>query len=62
MSSLTLSWDVKCMPCQPSHSTQLKAIKNTLKNGWHVLKIYKHMFNYESSQMNKSQPNLGYVT
>jgi hypothetical protein len=46
------------MPSQPSHFIQLKVTKDALIDGWHVSKIYKHMFNYESSHMNKSQASL----
>jgi hypothetical protein len=46
------------MPCQPNRYIQLKVTKNVLIVGSHVLKIYKHMFNYESSHMSKSQLNL----
>jgi hypothetical protein len=56
MSSLTLVWHVKCMPYQPSCFTQLKVTKDTLIDGSHVLKIYKHILDYESSHMSKSQP------
>ncbi len=38
--------------------TQLKVTKDTLIDRWHVLKIYKHMFNYESLHMSESQPSL----
>jgi hypothetical protein len=44
MSSLTLVWHVKCMPCQPNDFTQLGVTKDVLINGWHVSKIYEHMF------------------
>jgi hypothetical protein len=46
------------MPCQPSCFIQLRVTKATLIDGWHVSKIYKHMFNYESLHMSKNQHNL----
>jgi hypothetical protein len=49
-------WPWYGMPYQPSCFTQLKATKDALIDGSHVSKTYKHMLNYESSHMNKSQP------
>jgi hypothetical protein len=46
------------MPRQPNHFIKLKVTKNALIDEWHVSKIYKHMFNYESPHMNKSELNL----
>jgi len=46
------------MPRPFSHFIQLKVTKDALINGRHVSKNYKHMFNYESSHMNKSQLSL----
>jgi hypothetical protein len=43
---------------QPSHLTQLRVTKDALIDAWHVSKIYKHVFNYESSHTSKNQPSL----
>jgi len=56
MSSLTFVWRVKCMPSQFNHFIQLSVTKDALMDGWHVLKIYKHVM-----YMTKSQPNLAHV-
>jgi hypothetical protein len=58
MSSLPLVWHVKCMPCQPSRFPQVRVTKDARIDEWHVSKIYKHMFDYESSHMSKNQPSL----
>jgi hypothetical protein len=50
----------KCIPFQLNRFIQLSVIKDALMDGWHVLKIYKHVI--KSLHMIKNQPNLTHVT
>jgi len=50
------------------HAIAIQSFNSTKSYKRHIdwkmtcVKFFKHMFNYESSDMNKSQPKLAYVT